>query len=110
MLFRVSGRLANNTPFTTRVEAPSIIGAVSTARSALNESGTPDEAISELRVRPAKGGKSIRFGNPNAPKRTRKAPVTAGAASGAASDANTPTSTTAPAATAQKAAGAAAKK
>jgi hypothetical protein len=86
MLFRVAGKVIGGKPFTARLESANIIGALSTARTALNETGVADDQIAELRARPVEGGSAIRFGkpkDPNAPKRERKAKAngsTAGAA------------------------------
>lgn len=75
MLFRVSGKLSDGTPFSGRYEAPNAMQATGICRKALNDAGKTDDDVAEVRARVAKGGKSINFGkkaDPNAPKRERK--------------------------------------
>lgn len=75
MLFRIAGRVGpkDTDRFTSRLEAVNIVGAISTARSSLNEAGVPDESITEIRARVVEGGSAIRFSKPVDPSKPKKA-------------------------------------
>jgi hypothetical protein len=97
MLYRVSGKLADGSPFSAKIEGDSPVASFVTARKALNDGGVDDKTISEFRVRPLAGKSAITFGKVKTPaeiaeakakRAAREASKTPAAATGTAKGGN----------------------
>jgi hypothetical protein len=81
MLFRVSGLLVDNRPFSARIEAGNAMSAVATARQSMKDAGVGDEQIAEVKARSVKGKSTVRIATePRAPRAPRKPATPAPAA------------------------------
>lgn len=62
MLIRVSGKMADGTPFASRVEAASAIDAVATVGAKLAEAGRSTGDVSDITGKPVREAAGVHFG------------------------------------------------
>jgi hypothetical protein len=61
-IFRVSGKLVDGTPFSSRINATDAVAGFVTGRKLINDADIGDDKIAEISVRPLQGKASVHFG------------------------------------------------